>query len=158
MFQGWIFVFLDPGQYESILPAITTGHGKALLYPLEAGKTTSDNVVTYMQNTAGQKGFGSFDPSIDAGGVIMVKPTLKGDIADLGDALAKEVALKLGQKYIDQADFLDAILCNDAAQLREAVPFESFAESVAPPVIPGKVYRLCYFVMSNDLSSFYCSS
>jgi Second BRCT domain on Nijmegen syndrome breakage protein/FHA domain len=144
VFEGWTFVFLDPGQYESILPVITTGHGKALLYTLEAGRTIADDVVTYMRNAAGEKGFGSFDPSTDAGGVIMIKPTLKGDISKLGDELANEVALKLDQKYIDQADFLDAILGNDAAPLRKAVPFESLAEEVAPPATPGKSKRRCW--------------
>ena len=137
VFEGWAFVFLDPGQYESLLPAITIGHGKALLYNLEAGRTTADDIVMYMRNAAGEKGFGTFGPSTDAGGVIMIKPTLKGEISKWGDELANEVALKLDQKYIDQADFLDAILGNDAAPLRKAVPFESLAGEVVPSATPG---------------------
>ncbi|KAF7509707.1 hypothetical protein GJ744_007578 [Endocarpon pusillum] len=135
VFEGWAFVFLESGQYETLLPAITTGHGKALLYNLEAGKTTAESVVTYMRNAAGEKGFGSFSQSANEGGVIMVKPTLKKEWLQWGDELANEVALKLDQKYIDQADFLDAILGNDAASLRKAVPFESMSERVAPPLM-----------------------
>ncbi|ERF76581.1 hypothetical protein EPUS_05854 [Endocarpon pusillum Z07020] len=135
VFEGWTFVFLEPGQYETLLPAITTGHGKGLLYNLEPGKTTAEDVVTYMRNAAGEKGVGSFSQSTNEGGVIMVKPTLKKEWLQWGDELANEVALKLDQKYIDQADFLDAILGNDAASLRKAVPFETMSERGAPPLI-----------------------
>jgi Second BRCT domain on Nijmegen syndrome breakage protein/FHA domain len=138
VFQGWTFIFLEPGQYESLLPAITTGHGKALLYNLEPGKSTAEDVVTYMRNAAGEKGFGSFNQSTDTGGVIMIKPTLKGELLNWGDELASEVASKADQKYIDQADFLDAILGNDAASLRKAVSFGSMSESIAPPPTAGK--------------------
>lgn len=138
VFEGWTFVFLEPGQYESILPAITTGHGKALLYNVEPGKTTAEDVVTYMRNVAGEKGFGSFDLSTEAGGVIMIKPTLQKEWLQWGNGLANEVALKLDQKYIDQADFLDAILGNDASSLRKAVPFESVDGREAPPPTASK--------------------
>lgn len=150
VFAGWTFVFLEPGQYETVLPAITTGHGKALLYNLDPGKTTAAEVVTYMRNAAGEKSFGSSDHSTDAGGVIMVKPTLKGEWVQWGDELANEVALKLDQKYIDQADFLDAILGKDAASLRRPVPSESMSEPVAPPPTAGKLTNSCCFTMSNE--------
>ena len=138
VFEKWTFVFLEPGQHEIVLPAITTGHGKALLFNLEPGKITADDVVTYMRNAAGEKDFGSFNQSTDVGGVIMVKPTLKGEWAKWGDDLVNEVALKLDQKYIDQADFLDAILANDASSLRKSVPYESVDKRVARPPIAGK--------------------
>jgi Second BRCT domain on Nijmegen syndrome breakage protein/FHA domain len=144
VFESWTFVFLEPGQYETILPAITTGHGKALLYSLEAGKTTPEDVVTYMRNAAGEKSFGSLDQSTDAGGVILIKPTLKGEWLNWGDKLASEVALQLDQKYIDQADFLDAILRNDAGSLRKAIPFESMSERVPPPPTAGKFSDLAF--------------
>jgi Second BRCT domain on Nijmegen syndrome breakage protein/FHA domain len=144
VFESWTFVFLEPGQYETILPAITTGHGKALLYNLEPGRTTPEDVVTYMRNAAGEKGFGSLEQSTDAGGVILIKPTLKGELLHWGDKLASEVALKLDQKYIDQADFLDAILRNDAASLRKAIPFESMSERVPRPPTPGKFLDLAF--------------
>jgi Second BRCT domain on Nijmegen syndrome breakage protein/FHA domain len=154
IFEGWTFVFLEPGQYENLLPAITTGHGKALLYSLEPGTTTADDVITYMRNAAGEKGFGSFDSSSDSGGVIMVKATLKAEWAQWCDELANEVALKLDQKYIDQADFLDAILSNDASALRKAVPFESIRESQAPPATAGKVPALDSLKPSDHVHSF----
>jgi len=142
VFESCTFVFLELGQYETILPATTTGHGKALLYNLEPGKTTADDVVTYMRNAAGEKGFGSFNQSTGSGGVIMVKPILKGEWLEWGDELANQVALKLDQKYIDQADFLDAILGNDAVSLRKALPFESMSENVAPPPTAGELSEL----------------
>lgn len=142
VFVGWTFVFLEPGQHESLLPAITTGHGKALLYGLEPGKTTGDQVVTYMRNAAGEKGFGNLNQLTDNGGALMIKPTLKGEWSQWGDELSSEVALKLDQKYIDQADFLDAILGNDASSLRKAVPFESMNGEVAPPSTAGTFLTL----------------
>jgi len=138
VFESWTFVFLEPGQYETILPAITTGHGKALLYNLEPGRTTAEDVVMYMRNAAGEKGFGSLNQSTDAGGVILIKPSLKGEWLNWGDKLASGVALQLDQKYMDQADFLDAILRNDAGTLRKAIPYESLSERVPPPPTAGK--------------------
>ena len=132
MFEGWTFVFLESGQYDTLLPAITTGQGKALLFNLEPEKTTADELVSYMQNCAGEKDFGSFAQSTDSGGVIMVKPTLKSNIAAWREDLINQVAVKLNQKYIDQADFLDAILSNDVSALRKSVPYESFAETTTP--------------------------
>jgi Second BRCT domain on Nijmegen syndrome breakage protein len=146
VFESWTFVFLDPGQYESILPAITTGHGKALLYKLEEGKTSAEDLVTYMRNAAGEKDFGTLNQSTDAGGVMLMKPSLKGKWLDWGDKLAGEVALELDQKYMDQADFLDAILRNDAGSLRKAIPYESFSERVLSPPTAGKISDLALVV------------
>ena len=151
VFEGWTFVFLESGQYETILPAVTTGHGKALLYHLEPGKTTAEDVATYMRNAAGEKGFGSFDQATDVGGVIMIKPTLKGEWTQWGDELANQVALKLDQKYIDQADFIDAILRKDAASLRKSVPFESMSERVATPPTARKFSHRVYSRLTNQM-------
>lgn len=137
VFEGWGFVFLEPGQYESILPAITTGHGKALLYGLQPGKTTAEDVITYMRNVAGQKSFGDPVETHSGGGVVMVKPVLKGEWSHWCDELVNEVALKLGQLYIDQAEFLDAILSNDARSLRKAVPLPTSNGTVAPLPAPA---------------------
>lgn len=145
IFDGWTFIFLESGQYETILPAITTGHGKALLFKLESGKTTAEEIIAYMRNAAGEKSFGSFDQSTDSGGVIMIKPTLKEEWTRWGNQLANEVALALGQNYIDQADFLDAILGNDAASLRKVIPFESIDERTEPSAAAGMSFDLRYF-------------
>jgi hypothetical protein len=136
VFEDWTFVFLDPGQYESILPAIVTGHGKALLFHLKHGSTTADETVTYMRNTAGQKGFGISDEASISGGVVLVKPVLKSDFAGWCDVLVKQVADQLGQRHIDQAEFLDAILSNDAGLLKRAVSREGAIGGNPPPAPP----------------------
>lgn len=131
VFEGWTFVFLEAVQQETLLPAISTGQGKALLFRLEHNKTTPDELIDFMKTAAGEKKFGETQAANTEGGVVMVKPVLKDDLGVWADDLVNQVAIKLNQKYIDQADFLDAILAQDASTLRRSVPYESFVESFA---------------------------
>lgn len=121
VFEGYTFVFCDNSQFENLQAPITNGHGKALLYQLENGKTTADELVQYMRNAAGQKGFGGSD---EIGGVVLVRFRSKGEYADWSINLGNQVALALDQRVIEQGEFLDAILNNDATPLRRALPRE----------------------------------
>ena len=125
VFDGWTFIFLELGQYETILPAITTGHGKALLYSLKLGTTVVEDIVAFVQNTAGEKATSKPDQSMQIENIIIVKPTLKGDFAGWCDQLVKDLASSLNQQIIDQADFLDAILSCDASTLKKPLEFKN---------------------------------
>ena len=134
VFEDFIFVFGDPKQYNNLLPPITLGQGKALLYQIVYGETTVDELVQYLRNTAGQKGFGDGDRETDKGGVVLVRWNGAETHSGWTENLVNQVALKLDQRAIDQAEFLDAILANDAFVLRNTIPYESNIEGrVAPP-------------------------
>jgi len=121
IFEDYIFVFGDQTQYDNLLPVVTSGHGKALLLKVTNGETTVEEAVQWMQNAAGQKAVG-MDRDDVRGGAILVRWHGKDDFQEWTSALIDGVALKLGQRAIDQSEFLDAILANDASLLKQAVP------------------------------------
>jgi Second BRCT domain on Nijmegen syndrome breakage protein/FHA domain len=133
VFENFVFIFGDQTQYDNLLPPITLGHGKALLYKIVNGDTTADELVEYMHNAAGQKGFGDARKDSDKGGVILVRWMGRDQYSDWTQSLINDVALKLKQRAIDQADFLDAILANDASTLRRAILSSTVGGGSAPP-------------------------
>ena len=133
VFEDYTFVFGDPKQYDQLLPPISLGHGKALMYKLTPGETVTDDLVLYMRNTAGRKGFGDAQNDSDTGGVIMVRWAGKEPHIEWTRDLFNDVALKLDQRAIDQAEFLDAVLANDATLLRSTIPFENTTDGHAAP-------------------------
>lgn len=120
VFEGYIFVFGDPKQQDNLLPAITNGHGKALVCKMEHKKTKVEDIVKFMRNVATGKSFGESDSPSEKGGVILVRWITKPEMQEWANELAHEVALRIGQQAIDQREFLDAIVRNDARVLRRA--------------------------------------
>lgn len=137
VFEGYTFIFLDKAQLDNLQDAVNNGHGKALLYQIKNGETTADEIVRYMRSVADEKGFGDIRDATDRGGVVLVRFRAKGDFEQWSIDLSNEVAIQLDQRTIDQSEFLDAILQNDAGPLRRAVPVESREGLVAPPPTAG---------------------
>ena len=134
VFDHYTFVFGDQSQYDSLMPAITGGHGKAILFKVANGETTSDELLQFLRNTAGHKA-GSIQGGSSKGGVILVRWTAKdhGD-QEWTNMLINETVLKMDQRAIDQSEFLLAILDSDAEILKQSVPFESTNDGIiAPP-------------------------
>lgn len=133
IFEDYTFVFGDQTQYDNLLPVITSGHGKAILFKVINGESSADNLLQFLRNAAGNKGNDHLQRD-DRGGVILVRWTGKEDVQEWTNNLVNEVALKMDQRAIDQSEFLDAILANEASLLKQAIPFESTSEGrVAPP-------------------------
>lgn len=122
VFEGYTFVFGDHKQHENLLPAITNGHGKALICRAEYNKTTVDDFVKFMRNAAGERGFERSKSPSERGGIVLVRWITKPEMQDWANELADKVALRIGQRSIDQRDFLDAVVGNDASILRQALP------------------------------------
>jgi hypothetical protein len=133
VFEDFQFVFLDKSQYENLLPVITTGQGKALHYELRTAQTTADDLIQYMRNAAGKKGFGDVDEDSPKGGAVLVRPEIQDDREEWTNDLVNEVCLKLDQRAISQGEFLDSILATDASLLRKSVAFESTTDGRRPP-------------------------
>ncbi|KAK4984110.1 hypothetical protein LTR50_006797 [Elasticomyces elasticus] len=122
IFRGYTFVFLDDAQLAQLVDPVENGEGKALLYPLKQGETTTtQELVDYMRSVAGKKGTGPFretQPGIK-GGAVLVR---LGDEDQWANTLRKGVDFALDQRSINQNEFLDAIVMCDASQLRQPLP------------------------------------
>ncbi|KAK0516660.1 hypothetical protein JMJ35_001263 [Cladonia borealis] len=118
VFDGYTFIFCDPTQFETLQAPITNGGGKALEYTLSPGKTTTEEIVRYVKNVAGEKGLGEFEDGSEGKGVVVVRFRGKKEFAEWAANLDTEVSLALGQRLIEQSEFMDAILMNDASMLR----------------------------------------
>ena len=117
VFEGYTFVFCDPTQFESLQAPITNGGGKALHYELNPGRTSTDELVRYVKSVAGEKGVGEFEDGSEGKGVVVVKFRSK-EHPEWAAELCTQVALALDQRLIEQNEFMDAILMNDASVLR----------------------------------------
>ncbi|KAI1622341.1 hypothetical protein EDD37DRAFT_469775 [Exophiala viscosa] len=133
IFEGYTVVFGDQTQYDNLMPVITSGHGKAILFKVSNNETTVNELIQFLQTAAGKKPQGEFRTLGDAK-VILVRWTGKDDFQEWTNNLINQTVLKTDQRAIDQSEFLDAILANDAALLQQSVPFESTTDGkVAPP-------------------------
>ncbi|KLJ12992.1 hypothetical protein EMPG_12035 [Blastomyces silverae] len=119
VFEGYTFIFCDASRFEDLQGLITNGHGKALLYEMERGRTTADDVVSYINQVAGNKGLGHFDGT---GGVGLVQFQKADQHCDWEGEMENRVAGITGQKIVETSEFLDAILGNDASSLLRPHP------------------------------------
>ncbi|KAI9785573.1 MAG: hypothetical protein M1816_000384 [Peltula sp. TS41687] len=124
VFEGYTFVFCDRTQFESLQPPITNGGGKAVMYDIEYGKTTVQELVRFMKDLAGEKGAGEFEDGSEGKGVVLVRFRGKKDTEEWCIELGNEVARALDQRTIEQNEFLEAILSTDASGLRRSLPEE----------------------------------
>ncbi|KAG5295434.1 DNA damage response protein RcaA [Histoplasma ohiense] len=124
VFEGYTFIFCDGSRFDDLQGPITNGHGKALLYEIERGRTTAEDIVNYMKQVAGNKGLRNFDGS---GGVILVKFRKADDHCDWDIEIENRVASLTGQKIVETSEFLDAILGNDASSLIRSYRMNIFA-------------------------------
>ena len=118
VFEGYTFVFCDQLQFDTLQAPIANGGGKALLCPIVSGATSSEDIVRFVKAAAGEKGLGEFEDGSAGKGVVVVKFRRKGEHAEWAARLDYEVAQALDLRLIEQSEFLDAILANDASMLR----------------------------------------
>lgn len=124
VFEGYTVVFCDKVQFDTLQPPIVNGGGKALYFQLRSRQTTTDELVGFVKNVAGEKGLGELEDGSEGKGVVVVKfrGNTKEDL-DWAARLGSEASLALDLRFIEQNEFMDAILMNDASVLRR--PLES---------------------------------
>lgn len=120
IFEGYTFVFGDPSQFDNLQDAINNAHGKALHYAVQNGVTSANDIVQFMRNAAGYKGLGVGREG--SGGVVLVRFRAKGNYEQWSIDLSNQIALTTDQRVIEQSEFLDAILRNDASPLCRPLP------------------------------------
>ncbi|KAL2864354.1 DNA damage response protein RcaA [Aspergillus lucknowensis] len=130
IFEGYTFVFGDEGQYDLLKPPITNGRGRALYFKVQDCATTAEEIVEFMRNAAGQKGFGSEREG--SGRVVLVRFRSKTQ-EQWSIELGNQVALMTDQRVIEQREFLNAILTNDASVLCRPLPVEMDVEPTSEP-------------------------
>lgn len=97
------------------------GSGKAQFYDLVQGRTIVDDFVRYAKGFSGQK-------------VVVVRVARDKDGGDEWKInLGREIELALDQRSIEQNEFLDVILANDATTLKRQLQEEIVIDSSAPP-------------------------
>ncbi|KAF4617093.1 hypothetical protein G7Y89_g15057 [Cudoniella acicularis] len=133
MFEGYTFIFYEQRQFDTLLAPITEGRGKALLKQAVPEETTVEDFVRYVKNVAGEKGLGEFEDGSEGKGVVVVRfNPVKGVGAEWFAQFSTQVSLYLDHRLIEQNEFLDAVLGNDASMLRRPLEIES-SGVVAPP-------------------------
>lgn len=126
VFSGYTFIFYDKAQWENLLGPITNGQGKALHREVVAHETEVDDFVEYVKSAAGKKGLKSFDDDSAGKGVVVVRylPAKGGDVDWYADFITA-VSVQLNHRTIEQKEFLEAILINDASILRRPLLVDS---------------------------------
>lgn len=126
VFEGYTFVFYSQIQYDNLMAPITNGGGKAMLHPIEPEETQAGDFVRYVKGVAGEKGSGSFNDGSEGKGVVLVRfLPAKGELVGWYTEFLTAVSLLLDHRPIEQNEFLEAILINDASQLRRPLEMES---------------------------------
>lgn len=139
VFEGYTFVFLDATQFETLQAPIANGGGKALSFIPDPGKSTAEEIVRHVKSVAGEKGLGEFEDGSEGKGVVVVRFRLKEQFADWAAQMDTTVSLALGQRLIEQSEFIEAILLNDASILRRPleVDYEESAPRTNETIIPA---------------------
>lgn len=117
IFHDYTFVFLSQQQYDTLLPVVTAGGGKALLHEAESAGSTVDGVVRRIKEFAGKKGSDQFRLSQQpgSGGIVVVRLNERDETLR---EFNRSVDLALDQRSIEQNEFLDAILTLDTSGMR----------------------------------------
>ncbi|KAI6876005.1 hypothetical protein KC338_g637 [Hortaea werneckii] len=126
VFQDFIFIFLSASQYESLMPVITSGGGKALLWEVQIGESKVEDVVDYVRQVAGgKKADRNFRLSQHEGrgGVVLVRINERDENWHHWTApFMQELEQTLDQRAILQGELLDPILTLDTSDLRRQLP------------------------------------
>jgi nijmegen breakage syndrome protein 1 len=125
VFEGYTFIFYDKRQFNTLLAPINDGGGKAYFREVIQLKTEVQDFVRYVKDVAGEKGLGEFEDGSEGKGVVVVRfNPVKGAGIDWFANFNRDVALSLDHRLIEQNEFLDAILGNDASGLRRPLELE----------------------------------
>jgi nijmegen breakage syndrome protein 1 len=134
VFEGYTFIFYEKRQFDTLHVPISEGGGKALFREVIPRDTDVQDFVRYVKSVAGEKGLGEFEDGSEGKGVVVVRfNPVKGSGTEWFADFNRQVALYLDHRLIEQNEFLDAILGNDASGLRRPLEVEPSASMEPPP-------------------------
>lgn len=122
IFEGYTFVFCDELQFDTLQAPVLNGGGKALHFLLQPGKTSAEELIRYVKNVAGEKSLGEFEDGSEGKGVVLVRFRGKKEYQNWAVELGDQLAVALNLRMIEQSEFMDAILTNNAGMLRRPLP------------------------------------
>lgn len=132
IFEGYTFIFYNKSQFENLRSPIGDGHGRALLRQIGSSAAKVEDFVLFVKDVAGEKGFGQFQ---DSKGVFVVRyQPAEEPIFAWYSELARYVSLSLGHRLIEQEEFLNVILNNDASSLYKPLEF-----GLSTPMLPETI-------------------
>ncbi|KAI6916875.1 hypothetical protein KC332_g11086 [Hortaea werneckii] len=141
VFQDYIFVFLSASQYESLMPVITSGGGKALLWEVQIGASKVEDVVDYVRQVAGGKNADRnfrLSQHEGRGGVVLVRINERDENWHHWTApFMQELEQTLDQRAILQGELLDPILTLDTSELRRQLPESQDEDGVSGNAQPS---------------------
>ncbi|KAL1301959.1 hypothetical protein AAFC00_002415 [Neodothiora populina] len=126
IFSRYTFIFHDQTQYDSLMPVVTGGGGKAVVRFVDPGETDVSEMVNFVRDIADKKGDTSFNLKQQInpaarGGIIIVRI---GNNSVQAPGYYEKLDATLGQQSMEQNELLDAILDVDASKLKRAVDTE----------------------------------
>lgn len=142
LFANFTFVFLSQAQYDNLMPVVTSGSGKALLWDVEPGTSKAEDLIGYVKEVAGAKGDGDFRLSqhTGKGGIVIVR--LENKDKEWFPGFFTTVESTLEQRAMEQNQFLNAILTLDASELRRPLPRESQSQAQIAASLHGSSSRV----------------
>ncbi|KAI9702252.1 MAG: hypothetical protein M1820_006184 [Bogoriella megaspora] len=133
VFAGFTFVFLDSAQHDTLAAPINDGHGKALLHDVDVEHETADQICDFITNVSEYKDIDELRTSSQQKkGVVVVRMRAKGEFHDRMIELQHQVDLSLRLRSVDQNEFLEVILQNDASSLRRPLEIDEESDSLRP--------------------------
>ena len=158
IFEGFTFIFGDAKQYNSLAGPTNNGGAKSLLYDVDMGVTRVADFVAFVKKSNQKNSGDSFNAGIGKGPVV-VRFRSKGDTANWAIEFLRDVDLELGQRSIEQNEFLDTILTNDTDGLRKPLEEEQDGTKAPPSIagmlIPGTQDPTRFFHARGASISFY---
>lgn len=131
LFAHLTFIFLSQHQHDLLMPVVTSGGGKALLWDVAIGSSKADDLIGFVKEVAGAKGDRTFRLSQPSGngGIVLVRPGDKESQWTVEFLAAVETTLE--QRSMEQNQFLEAILSADISELRKPLTRESQSQVAA---------------------------
>lgn len=151
IFSGYIFVIYEERQYENLLSPITAGSGKAILKVVRPNEITAEDFVKFCGNIVSDLRMVNASDPLETKIVIVVRYNpATGLESEWYSEFCKNVALQLNHQLVEQNEFLDAILANDASILKRPLNSKEF-ERIDFPASQSK----CYTHALTSIITFY---
>ncbi|KAK6436008.1 hypothetical protein LTR95_007799 [Oleoguttula sp. CCFEE 5521] len=122
MLAHYTFVFLSQAQYDNLMPVVTTGGGKAMLWEVDTKVSEVEELLQYVAELAGAKERRRprLTQTSGEGGVVVVRLQHRDD--EWSVKFLQTMESELGQRSAEQNEFLDAILTVTPSDLRKPLP------------------------------------